>query len=311
MLALQEMNCKNYRIKSRQGNKAKLGDTYDWQYDPFAAMQVTIGGQADLFMLAEDLLQVPTLQITSMNTDGITVLVHENYIQQYYQICKDWEVEVGNDILGNLEYVEYEMFVQTSVNDYLAIKKADWIYKDDKFQAVSINAPLSKRIKKKGDFLTSYELHKNKSKCIVPIALEKYFTENIPVETTIKNHRNIFDFCIAKKASSDYYYQSVNRKTGEIVNHNKLIRYFNTTVGDKLYKIKKPESDKTGPERSQCESSSDYQVLFNRPFTVNDWSEYKIDYKYYIDECWKIIKKLDPGLFKEKTEKDNGILRLF
>ena len=294
------------------GNFGRLGDRHDWQYDPFAAMQVTIGGQIDLFMLAESLLQIPTLRITSMNTDGITVLIHEDYIQKYYETCKNWEAQVGNDTLGNLEYVEYEMFVQTSVNDYLAVKKADWMFKDGEFKAILIDKPLDKRVKKKGDFLTSYELHKNKSKCIVPIALEKYFTQGIPVEETVKNHRNIFDFCIAKKASRDYFYRSVDRKTGTVTDLNKLVRYYcSKEIGEKLYKMKSPNSDKTGPEKSNCESDSELQVLYNKPFTVENWDDYGIDYTYYIRATNKIIDKISPIYQRDRKEKESCQISLF
>ena len=51
-------------------------------------------------------------------------------------------------------------------------------------------------IKHKSDFEIDKELHKNPSMRIVPIALEKYFVEGIPVEETIKNHKDIFDFCL-------------------------------------------------------------------------------------------------------------------
>lgn len=292
------------------GNFGKLGDTYDWQYDPFCSMNVTIGGEIDIFMLLED-LELNGHHVISMNTDGLTALVKKDKIDNYYETCKKWETEVSNDILGNLEYVEYESLVQLSVNDYLATKKADWIYKDDKFQQILIDKPVEKRLKAKGDFLTSYELHKNKSKSVIPIALNKYFSQNIPIETTIKSHKNIFDFCIAKKASSDYYYQGVDRKTGKLTDYNKLIRYYNSTVGDKIYKIKKDSSDKTGPKSSQCESSSNHQILFNRPFIKENFADYNIDYNYYIEECWKIIKKLDPVSYKLKIKKDNGILSLF
>ncbi|MEY4332824.1 MAG: Klebsiella phage vB KpnM KpV79, partial [Bacteroidota bacterium] len=46
------------------GSFGKLGDTYDWQYDAFAGMQVTIGGQIDLFMLIERFC-IAGFQITS------------------------------------------------------------------------------------------------------------------------------------------------------------------------------------------------------------------------------------------------------
>jgi len=294
------------------GNFGRLGDRYDWQYDPFASMQVTIGGEVDIFMLTEDLSQIPTVQIISMNTDGLTVLIHQDYISQYYNACKNWEAEVGNDVLGNLEYVEYEMFAQTSVNDYIAVKKADWIWKDDKFQAVPINKPIEARIKKKGDFLTSYELHKNKSNCIIPIALEKYFTLGIPVVDTIKNHRNIFDFCSAKKASRDYFYRSVDRSTGKETDLNKMIRYYcSTGKGEKLFKIKKPDSDKTGPPQSVCESKSKLQVLFNRPFKLENWEDYGIDYQFYIDQAYTIIDKIEPEKIVERKAKDSGQTSLF
>ena len=113
-------------------------------------MKVTIGGQIDLFMLIED-FWIAGFKITSANTDGMECLVPINRVQEYYKICKQWEEEVGNSDLGNLEFVEYEMFVQTSVNDYLAVKKADWIYEDGLFQAKTIDKPLQKRIKKKGE----------------------------------------------------------------------------------------------------------------------------------------------------------------
>ena len=294
------------------GNFGRLGDRFDWQYDPFAGMQVTIGGEVDIFMLAEDILQIPTAQVISMNTDGLTVLIHEDHIQQYYEVCKDWEAEVGNDVLGNLEYVEYEMFAQTSVNDYIAVKKADWMWKDDKFRAVPINKSLEARTKKKGDFLTSHELYKNKSKCIIPIALEKYFTQGIPVADTIRNHHNIFDFCIAKKASKDYFYRQVDRSNGKVTDLNKLIRYYcSKGIGEKLYKIKKASSDKTGPEQSACESTSNFQVVFNKPFKLENWDDYGIDYQYYIDQTYKIIDKIEPEKVSQRKSQESGQLSLF
>jgi len=293
------------------GSFGKLGDTYDWQYDAFAGMKVTIGGQIDLFMLIEDFC-IAGFKITSANTDGMECLVPVDRIQEYYEICKDWEAEVGNDVLGNLEYVEYEMFAQTSVNDYIAVKKADWMWKDDKFQAVPINKSIEARTKKKGDFLTSYELYKNKSKCIIPIALEKYFTQGIVVADTIKNHRNIFDFCIAKKASRDYFYRQVDRKIGTVTDLNKMIRYYcSKGKGEKLYKIKKASSDKTGPETSTCESKSNQQVLFNRPFKLQNWEDYGIDYQFYIDQAYVIIDKIEPEKVIQRKAKENGQFSLF
>lgn len=277
------------------GSFGKLIERTDWQYDPFIGISVTVGGQIDIFMLAEDIEQIPTAHVVSMNTDGLTVVIDEQYIQEYYRVCREWEIQVGNDEIGNLEYVEYELLAQTSVNDYIAVKKADWVYKDDKFTSVSIDKPISERLKKKGDFLTSYELHKNKSKRIVPIALEKYITERVPVIDTIKAHRNLYDFGIAKKASKDYFYRLIDRKTGKFRDMNRLIRYYcSKEKGDKIFKFKYEHSEKTGPVKSVVESTSQYQILFNSSIETDKWEELDIDYKYYEDCCDKILFKLDP-----------------
>lgn len=306
----------------------RLIDRYDWQYDAFCGMNVTIAGQIDLFMLIEQ-LSIKGIRIISANTDGLECIVKENQVQEYYQICKSWEKQVGNDILGQLEYVEYEKFVQTSVNDYIAIKKADWKEIEGKFTAVPIDKSLTykDKVKKKGSFLTSYELHKNKSCRIVPIALEKYFTLGIPVEETIRNHRNIFDFTIAKKASKDYFYKQVDRTTGTVVQLNKLVRYYCSVPKDKiviqdsedeqeiipgkLYKIKRENSEARGPKVSKCESASAQQVLFNKPFKVDKWSDYAIDESWYVEKAAEIISDIDPVYKRDRLIKKSGAILLF
>lgn len=253
------------------GNFGRLIDRHDWQYDPFAGFSVTIGGECDIFMLAED-FAMAGFQVVSMNTDGLTVLLDRSRLDEYYRICRAWEKEVGNDTLGNLEYVEYSLLAQTSVNDYIAIKHADWKEIDGKFQAVVIDKPITHKdkVKKKGDFLTYYELHKNKSKCIVPIALEKYFTQDIPVDETIRKHENIFDFCIAKKASRDYFYRSMDRKTGKATDLNKLVRYYCAISSDK--KLKELKEVKTAEEKIEAVKAAGW-TQFADEWLIEEWDD--------------------------------------
>ena len=277
------------------GNFGRLGDRYDFQYDPFVGMCVTIGGQVDIYMLVED-LEEAGIHVVSLNTDGITCKFKRSKLQQYYKICKDWEKQVGNDDMGNLEYVEYEKLIQLSVNDYIAIKKGDWKEIDGEFVLDIHNLPVGdKKVKRKGDFLVSYELHKNKSKSIVPIALSEYYVNNIPIEETIKNHKDIYAFSIAKKASRDYSYQGT---TGNGTNntYHRLIRYYCSTkeasVAQKLWKVKNEGSLKTGPERSMCESTSKYQVVINQRTDIP--TSTCIDYDWYIEKTREIIAKIEP-----------------
>jgi hypothetical protein len=248
-------------------------------------------------MLAEDIEQAG-MQVVSMNTDGLVVLMDRSQLDEYYKICTAWEIQVGNTEQGKLEYAEYELLVQTSVNDYLAVKKGE--------------EPIADRVKKKGDWLTSYELHKNKSKSIVAIALEQYWVYGKPIEETIRNYPSIWPFCIAKKASRDYSYQGTDRKTGKVQQYRKLIRYYcSTGVGEKLYKVKNEGSSKTGPRMSQVEADSDKQMLFNTPITAFCMEEYRIDYDYYCRCAYKLMDAVDPEYQRARKIRERGIQELW
>jgi len=257
----------------------RLIDRYDWQYDPYAGMQVTIGGQIDIYMLAES-LEIASIHVISLNTDGVTVYMKRDMLEQYHQICKEWEKIVGNDTMGNLEYVEYKKLIQLSVNDYIAVK-ADG------------------GVKKKGDFLTSYELHKNKSKSVIPYMLEQYYIHGIAPEESIKQCKDIYMFGIAKKASKDYSHVGTSGK-GETNQYKRLIRYYCCTKdapnAEKLWKIKNPESEKTGPEKSHCEASSNYQVVFNKKPDTSNWESLCIDYEWYLTKTRELIGKIQPHM---------------
>jgi hypothetical protein len=157
------------------------------------------------------------------------------------------------------------------VNDYLAIKTDG-------------------EIKKKGDFLTDFELHKNKSARVVPIALERFYVHNIPVRDTITGHDNIFDFAIRQKASKDFHYEGVNRSTGEKVVYNKLIRYYVSNTGEKLLKVKNEDSTSGAAAVSQVEAGEWMCTVCNH--LTKDHPMDGINYEYYIEKAENIISKI-------------------
>ncbi len=266
-----------WKLVLNGGSFGKMNDRFSVQYDPFPHFSVTIGNQFEILMLIEA-LEIEGIHVISANTDGILSHFPESLHDKYMQICNDWEVVIGNDKLGRLEYVDYKMIAQTSVNDYIAVDTKG-------------------NIKAKGDFSKDKELNKNKSRRIIPIALEQNLINGIPIEDTIKNHRNIYDFCIGKKSSTDYHYRGIDRKKGIVEDiENRIVRYYCSTkeLGKRLYKIKREHSEKKGPKVSKCESKSEYQVLFDIPFNVNNWEDYSIDYEYYISECYKILDQFFP-----------------
>jgi hypothetical protein len=192
-----------------------------------------------------------------------------------------------------LERADYKKIIFSTVNDYLAIKTDG-------------------EIKKKGDFLTDFELHKNKSARIVPLALERYFVDGIDIAETILLHRSPYDFCIRQKSTSDFHYEGY-RKGMEPSVYNKLIRYYITSGGDgeKLLKIKNQESDSTAPSSSQVEAGDWLCKVVNYLPASTDVKSMNINYQYYIDKAESLVLKIVTKGKKRKVERIPNQISLF
>lgn len=282
----------------------KSNDIYSWMYDPKYTMTTTFNGQLMLTMLAEDLLELPDIYMIQVNTDGMTVLINRNLLDDYYNICKKWEKLTKLE----LEFVEYSKMIIVDVNNYIAV------YQDCK-----------KKPKFKGRF--EYEnipLHKNKSHAIVPLALYKYYIDNIPVEETIINHDNIYDFCGGVKSKKgvhfierwnegftikEYPLQKVNRYI--ISNSNrKLIKILDpilTEEGynkqDKLFKYRKENpqqldlfhfvEDVSVNKNRESEVEADYNITILNKIESTNPKDYDINRNYYIHQCYKLINVIE------------------
>lgn len=98
------------------GAYGKSNSKFSVLYDPQFTMTITINGQLMLCMLAERLVEVPTLQIIQVNTDGITYYIHERYEAQAAEICQWWQ----DYTKLTLEDVNYNRMWIADVNTYLA-----------------------------------------------------------------------------------------------------------------------------------------------------------------------------------------------
>jgi hypothetical protein len=244
----------------------KSSDMQNWIYDRQLTMFTTITGELSLLMLIEE-YELNGIHVISANTDGVTVIISNDLIDKMHEINKWWM----NITTYELERTDYQKIIFSTVNDYLAIKTDG-------------------EIKKKGDFLTDFELHKNKSARIVPLALEQYFVHNIPVEHTIRSHTNIFDFCLRQKASKDFHYEGIIRSTGEKTIYNKLIRYYISNSGQKLLKIKNPECQSNAASISQVEAGEWLATVCNH--LSKDHPLDNINHSYYIERCERLISKI-------------------
>ena len=271
------------KLSLNGGSFGKTNEETNWQYDPKVTMNVTIGSQIDLLMLIED-LELAGIHVVSANTDGLVTLFDKKLNDKYYEVCKAWEKQVGNDILGQLEYQDYKLLVQTSVNDYIAIKS------DDSF-------------KTKGDFISDFELHKNKSARIMPLALQQYFINNISIEKFIKEHNNIYNFCLGVKSIGKNRLISLNKNTQIETDLQKINRYYISNTGVHiLKKLPKLENKKAlmqlnifgnvddGTREAEIEAGY-VSTVFNR-YIKKEMKEYNINYQYYINRCNKIISQI-------------------
>lgn len=244
----------------------KSSDMLSWIYDRQLTMFTTITGELSLMMLIEK-YETNGINIISANTDGVTIKIKKELIPLMHEI-NEWWCDVTQ---YELERTDYSKIIFSTVNDYLAIKTDG-------------------EIKKKGDFLTDFELHKNKSGRIINIALEQFYVQGIPVDTTIRNHTNLYDFCLRQKASRDFHYEGINRQTGEKEIYDKLIRYYISNSGVKLLKMKNEECQTNAAKISQVEAGEWLATVCN--YLPKDSVVQNINYEYYIEKANRIINKI-------------------
>ena len=243
----------------------KSSDMQSWIYDRQYTMFTTITGELSLLMLIEA-YEIAGIPIISANTDGVTIRIHKSHIEQMYIINEWWETLTGYE----LERTDYRRIIFSTVNDYLAVKT-------------------NGAVKKKGDFLTDFELHKNKSGRIIPIALEQYFINDTPVADTIINHSNIYDFAMRQRANKDFHFEG--KANGKTTVYNKLIRFYISNTGEKLLKVKNVDSASIAASVSQVEAGDWVMTVCNHLEPTHPLNN--INHSYYIQRANTIVNKIN------------------
>lgn len=287
---IYEKDIVDVRIKAKkEGNKliadalklaangayGKSNDENSFLYDPKYTMQITVSGQLSITMLIEDLvIGIPNCKILMVNTDGLEIIIRRDQQDLYYDICKRWEKKTKL----TLEFDDYQKMIIGDVNNYLALysngkKKYKGRFEIDKVV---------------GD---EPAYHKDNSFRIVPYALSKFFLENIPVEKTIKEHVNIYDFCGREKFKGQDYgethtlnYDELNNPFDKIEKQQKNTRFYISTEGSTFIK-----RYGKGTSEMICKG---YQVkIFNR-YEEKQINDYRIDNQFYIKLCYREINNI-------------------
>lgn len=249
----------------------KLGSKLLWLYDPKAMIEVTINGQLFLLMLIEELV-LNGIKVISANTDGILSIVPKDKKELYDSICKNWQKYTSMD----LEFIKYNKYIRRDVNAYISIEQN------------------TNKVKTKGIFNNTIDIEKGYDKPIVSIALYNYYVNNIPIEETIYNHKDIYDFCISQKIGSQFNMVTRDIKNGTIQEKKiqKTNRFFVSKGG---ILIQKKKSD----NKYDSIVAKKSLTLFNDYYEVEDFKDYRIDYKYYINSTRDIVNLITPNIVQK------------
>lgn len=246
----------------------KSNSQYSWLYDPLYTLKTTLGGQLSLCMLSERLMtKVDDLTMLQINTDGLTAIIPRTEKRNFYEQCQAWEKETGLI----LEYVAYKQMIIRDVNSYIAEDV------DGKIKYKGALKPYAEMIKDE-------EYHKSLSQAIVQRAVAKYFLEGTPVEETVMKATDIYDFCKTFNASHGWVSDTIDSE-GNVTPRQKTNRYFVSTDGEVFRKHKDVRT-------IEVEAGGSLVTIFNK-YEEKPIMDYNIDYDYYINECYKLIHKID------------------
>lgn len=257
----------------------KLGsDTY-FLYDRLAQMKVTINGQLMALMLVEE-LELNGIHTVSANTDGIIVKCPRDKIELCNEIEKRWCE--NNKLTIDSEY--YKTFVTRDINNYVDLQEDGTIEHKGALDPKQYIKDLKK----------GYDMP------IVAKAACDYFLNGTPVMETLRNHKDILDFCKTQNVGRQFevVYQTV--KDGKIINvhSQRHVRFYVSTKGVVIMK----ESVNDG--RRSVLASGKPVIILN---SLDDKSieERNIDYKYYYEETYKIINPIKLGISSNQKGNNN------
>lgn len=122
---------------------------------------------------------------------------------------------------------------------------------------------------------------------IVPLALKNYFIYDVPIEKTIREHKNIYDFCLRLKINSNTkaFWNNIDIN-GNLIEKplQRTTRYFISKIGGGLSVY---YNNSKNPNRVNKGFNT---TLFNKYYKSEN---YNINYEFYETECRKIITTIE------------------
>jgi hypothetical protein len=255
----------NYALKiALNGAYGKSNDKYSFLYDPQYTLTITINGQLYLMKLIETVYEkIPNADLIFANTDGVCFKINSKYKDLYFQICNEWQIKTNGLILEH--DIVNKLWIR-DVNNYI-INYNDNIIKTN--GAYELN--------------DTRALNKDFSNNIIRKAIYNLFANNIPIEETIYNGDNIYDYCLQYRANKGDYFIFANAH--KEIKLNRYVRLF-ITNNDEINKgvvIKQFGSDK------QTVFNTGHYSKLMIDIDDDNAKNYNINYNWYIKEANKLI----------------------
>lgn len=261
----------------------KFGFEMFFLFDRFAQMQVTINGQLMVMMVVEA-LELDGIHVVSANTDGIIVKLPKDKEEDFKRITDDWCAQ--NKLGADSE--RYKLFVTRDINNYFDIQSNDKVeYKG------SLDPKQYLKDLKKG-----YDMP------VVAKAVFEYFAHGVSVMETLRNHKDILDFCKTQNVGKQFevVYQKVEHGKVIDIHSQRHVRFYVSTKGVIIMK----ENVNSG-QRSVLASGK--PVIILNKLDDKDICLRNIDYKYYYEEAYKIINPIKLGISpNQKGDKNKKTL---
>lgn len=237
-----------------------LGQPDNILYHKPSHLKMTINGQLLQFQLIEN-LTLAGAKIISVNTDGIVFVCQKSAMNKMWDVMDKWEKQYGY----SLDKEPSKMFACTATNNYM------YTNNENKGKGVGIfrkNPPVS---------------HAGNLN-ILSIALFDACRDFIPIDQTIFEHENLFDFCMTQTVGRKFDIELIDMQTNSTIKKlNRVNRWFWSNDYGKV--IVKKEG-----KRQIKLSNSDNCELANKGIPDN-WKQ-TIDYERYLTKAETIFSEI-------------------
>ena len=271
----------------------KFGDENSPLYDRLATLQVTINGQLMILMLCEE-LELNGIHVLSANTDGIMVKLYEKDKELFNDIANRWQektkMKADADILHCL--------IARDINSYIAL------FREEKKGVRKLKTEFKGAM---NPDMYRIDLQKGYDKPIVAKAVYEYFINKVPIMETLQKATNILDFCMTQNVGRQFHVEETKIVNGMLT---RIVcqRYVRFYISNDGYTIEKVHNI----TNSRSRMAAGVKVCVVNTLDDTDISLRNIDFKYYYNECMKLIDPIKLGITpkgkgKSKIRKFSGM----